>query len=328
MRDKTDRRLLVWLMVVGLLVSPALWAAQTEKKAKPRVKPKKFSPEETARVFFDDVFAVVIGTRPDLGRPAPNGRTTIERTPAPEAVAENPSQPASASGWPQVISATTIENEIKAIKLLLDQDVTTPGDFKGRGYKACRTHFTTAATLFAVINEYGGDVRWKADAATARDVFARSAANAKVGTTQVFNEARQRKTDLEDLLNGNSPAERSSDPQNDWSAICDRQPLMQRLDAAFEGQLRKHAANKAEFTANKDRIVHEAEIIAAMAEVLTKDGLEDAGDETYDEFARNLKDAALTAVEGAQQDDYDKFRSSVGVLDQTCIACHDSYRSN
>jgi hypothetical protein len=331
MRDTTDRRLLVWLILLGLVLSPAVWAAKNGQQAKPRVKPKKFTPEETARVFFDDVFAVVVGSRPDLNRPASSGPATVAGNDSePSTVAENSASPSNvvdSSGWSQVISAATIESEIKSLKLLLDQDVTTPGDFKGRGYKACRTHFSVAAMLFAVINEYGGEVRWKADAATARDLFARSAANAKVGTTQVFNEARQRKTDLDDLLNGNSPADRASDPQNNWPTICDRQPLMQRLDAAFEGQLRKHSASKSEFAANKERIVHEAEIIAMIAEVLNKDGMEDFGDETYMDFAKDLKDQARAAVEGVREDDYEKVRAAVGNLDQTCNACHDSYRA-
>src|SRR4029450_13371139 len=109
------------------------------------------------------------------------------------------------SGWAALISGTTIEDEIKSLKLQVDQNVTTPSDFAGKGYKLARRDFSVLAMLFGIAGEYEGDVRWKNDAPAARAVLGRPANNSKVGTQQVWAEAKQRKEELTDLLGGSSP---------------------------------------------------------------------------------------------------------------------------
>ena len=112
----------------------------------------------------------------------------------------------SASGWSAIVSSTAIEDEIKALKLIVDADVTTPSAYAS-GHKAGRRDFSMLAMLFAIAGEYDGEVRWKKDAPAARDLFARTAANSKVGTQQAYNEAKLRKQELQDLVGGQSPYE-------------------------------------------------------------------------------------------------------------------------
>ena len=322
------RHPLIWLLILCWCTSSALYslAQDDEKPAKPRAKPKKFSQEETSRVFFDNVFDELIGARPDLQ----NTESLAGAGPPTNATANSQSSsgsgPPGGRGWSKLISSTTIENEMKAIKLIVDRDVSTPADFKGRGYEECRVHFSVAATLFGIIQEYDGEVRWKSDAAAARDAFARTGSNAKVGTAQVFNEAKQRKLELEDLLNGNGFPGKATMEENEWPGITDRSPLMKRLEAAFEGIIRPGTANENDFKAKKDALAHEAELIAALAAVLTKEGMEDGDDETYQEFATGMRDAALAIVDGTRQGNYDQVRAAVGTIDQSCTSCHDMYR--
>lgn len=296
------------------------------KQGKPRVQPKKFDSAESSRVFFDDIFSALVGPRPDVTQQGP-AATAGTASPSPGSSASNSGSSGNGDGgWSRWISATTIENEIKMLKQAVDQDVTTPGDFKGRGYQACRTHFSVAAMLFTVIHEFDGQVRWKSDATTARDVFARTAANAKVGTTQVFNEAKQRKQDLEDLLNGNSLPARPSESGGDWSNVADRSPLMLRLEKGFRERLQQMTSSESALRSQKDEALHEAEMITAICEVLTKEGMVDADDETYVELAQATRDAALEAVTAIKDLDYAMARAAAGKIDQACIACHDSYR--
>jgi len=321
------RRCVIYLLLACLCICPALYglAQKDAKKTKPRAKPKKFDETEVSRVFFDNVFDQLVGTRPDVKQTAAanNGASSAVD---PTATNNSGSTESSGYGWSKIISSAALESEIKSIKLLVDKDVTTPADFKGRGYKECRTHFSVAAALFGIINDYDGDVRWKKEAAAARDVFARTAANSKVGTAQVFNEAKQRKTELDDLLNGNGFPGKAGETTNEWSNIIDRSPLMLRMDAAFEGILRPNTANANEFKANKEAIIHEGEIISALSTLLTKSGMEDADDETYAQFAKTLQATAREVVTGTQQDNYDQVRTAIGTIDQTCNKCHEVYR--
>jgi hypothetical protein len=228
--------------------------------------------------------------------------------------------------WSKLISAAAIEDEIKARKLDVDKDVNTPTDFAGKGYKAARRHLTVLATMFAIAGEYDGDVRWKKDAPAARDLLARTAANAKVGTEQVYKEAKLRKQELQDLVGGGGFPGKEAEAKADWKAVCARAPLMQRLEIAHQTNLQPWTANKGEFSGNKDKVTHEAQLIAALAEVIQKDGMEDSDNDEYKKFAAKMKAAALEIVEATKLDSYDKARAAVGEIGQACSKCHEGFR--
>jgi hypothetical protein len=334
---KTGRKgtRVIWATAVCAVLAAswvASWVAaqQNPRGTKPRVEHKKFESGETRRVFFDDVFEVLVGSRPrQLDRPVASSAPSAPGIPPGDSASRPPAELASTGdrGWPALITATTIEDEIKAIKQMVDRDVTNPSEFRGRGYRECRRHFSIAAMLFGIITEYDDQVRWKTTAAAARDVFSRSAANAKVGSTQVFNEARQRKVDLEDILNGSTiTGSREQEAENDWGRIVDRGPLMMRLEMAFDGQLQPLTATASEARSHRDRLIHEAEMTAAMAVVLVGAGMPDSDDSTYEEFAGDLKQGAIDLVKGVKENDYEEIRRSVGVIGQSCSNCHEYYR--
>ena len=168
---------------------------------------------------------------------------------------------------------------------------------------------------------------WKTEASVARDRFARAASNAKAGgNANVFKEAKDRENDLEDLVGGASLGEETAKTPTDWGRIAERALLMQRLDAAWESGLSPWTANEREFASRGDETVHEAEMVALLAEVLTKEGLDDADDAAYATLARNMKQAALDIARAAKGNDYPQARTSAGQIAKSCSACHESYR--
>lgn len=304
--------------VVLLVVAVVATLVAQEKKVK-RAKHKFFSKSES-RVFFTDVFDVLQGARPDFNavQNVANQGGGVDKN--------DGGGNTGGFAWSKIISAATIENEIKALKLSIDKDVTTPSEFKGRGYLECRRHFSMVAALMAVISEYDADVRWKENAAAVRDVFARSAGNAKVGTQQTYNESKIRKQDMQDIIGGGGFAGEAKSEENAWDAIVDRPPLMERLSIAFEEKLQPSIANEDEFKKAVDDMRHEAEILAMISEILTRDGMEDAGDETYDGYALSMKTGALDYLQALKSKDYDKARTAAGVMGQACGNCHNEYQ--
>jgi hypothetical protein len=303
---------------VILCVAMAALVAQ-EKKAK-RAKQKYFKKSES-KVFFTDVFDNFVGARPDFNAVAE--------------IANNggdPSAPGTSAlksggfAWSEIVSANAIESEMKALKLSIDGDVTTPSEFKGRGYLECRRHFSMVAALMGVINDYDKDIRWKEPAAAVRDVFSRSAGNAKVGTQQTYNESKIRKQDMQDIIGGANFVGESSDPANNWEVIVDRPPLMERISIAFEEKLQPSIANEDEFKKLVDEMKHEAEILAMLSEILSLEGMEDAGDETYDGYAQSMKTGAVDYAQALKDGDYAKARAAAGVMGQACSNCHNEYQ--
>jgi hypothetical protein len=314
------------LAAAALLVSPVL--AQTKPpQAVRRAQPPKFDAMAPAQSpFYRDAFAEgLVGSRPtNLGQTASvastgNVPTSGVGSPATGGVA--------GSGWSAIISAATVEDMVKGLKLQVDQNVTTPTDFAGKGYKVARRDFTILAMLFAIAGEYDSDVRWKKDAPIARDVFARTAANAKVGTPQVYQEAKLRKDELTDLLSGSSPyGGKEAEAAAAWKDVCGRSPLMQHLEAAWEPALKPLLSNKAKFAANRDELMKHAEMLAAIGQVLSKPGMPDADDEEYAKFCHELRDGARAIADAIKLDNYEAAAAGSAQITKSCAQCHESYR--
>ncbi|MCH5375702.1 MAG: cytochrome c, partial [Planctomycetes bacterium] len=247
-------------------------------------------------------------------------------TPIPESKTSTDSTGRSGTGWSRWIDASSLEDEIKSIKLKVDQDVTTPTQFRSRDFKSCRRCFTMLAMLFGIIEEYDGDVRWKDSSPALRQAFARAAVNCKTGSDQAYNEAKLRKLDLEDAVGGGSVNLPEGKPRVNWEGVCDRSPLMQRLEIILQEQLRPKTANPGDFQANLDALHRDAQLIAAMGRVLRQEGMTDAGDEDYDKFCDTLSEAAGALAEAVKTSSYERATSAVSRISQSCSSCHDLYR--
>jgi hypothetical protein len=276
------------------------------------------------QVFFADAFDTLEGERPDFAALAAGGRGA--------AVAAGPvaAQPQAGAGsgfkWSALVSPDTLADEIKDMKSRAAGAVASVSDFKGGGYDDARVAFSTIALAFAVIAEHDGDVRWKKDAEQARDLFARVGANCKVGTAQSFAEAKARVDDLGTLFDG-SPIEATAERDGDftWSQVAGRPALMVRLETADE-VVAATTASKDEFTKQVEKLLHEAEIVAAIGEVIQRPDYEYHDDETYVGYAAAMREAAIRVRDAATKGDYDAARTAVGALKKSCDTCHGDYR--
>jgi hypothetical protein len=324
-------RFIVVCLAVAVCATTALVFAQTKgKRPVRRAEPPQIEPRP--ELFFPDAFAEALsGSRPaNLSQPAAVAANGSSTSPAPAvgAPAASDASP-SASGWSAIISGATIEDAIKAFKLQVDADVTTPSHYAGKGFKAARRDFSMLAMLFAIAGEYDGEVRWKKDAPAARDVLARTAANSKVGSQQVFNEAKLRKQELQDLVGGQSPfGGKEAEVKANWANVCDRPPLMQHLELIFEPRVKAAVASESAFKSNLDKLLHDAEIIAAIGAVLAKEGMMDADSDEYKAFCEVLKTSGREIVEACKNKNYEAAGAAVSAIGKSCNDCHESYRSN
>ena len=317
------------LLLPLLAASTVVWAQTKAKKTVRRAQPPK--PVHREELFFDDAFKEALsGPRPaNLGQSTPavaanTGGPTTSASPAGSSAADP-----SGAGWSGVISAAALEDEIKSLKLLVDAEVTTPSDYAGKGYKVARRDFSVLAMLFAIAGENDGDVRWKKDAPAARDVFARTAANSKAGSAQVFNEAKLRKQELQDLVGGQSPYEgKTAEVKATWGSVCDRPPLMQHLETMFEPRVKAAVSDEGNFKSNLEKLSHDAEILAAIGAVLAKEGMADADSDDYKVFCQTLRKSGREIVEACKNKNHAAASSAVSAIGKACKDCHENYRSN
>ncbi|WDI40377.1 cytochrome c [Bremerella sp. P1] len=311
-------------IIATLASNSSLHAQQTERRAKA----PEFNNTTTSIIFFKDVFAEALqGERPEIlseNRQAP--------AMAPGSPGSGGMQSPGATGggnageWADIISPSTIQDEVKRLNNQLIETVQNVRKFNGGGFEEARRDFTELAMLFEIIAEHDGDVRWKEFALTARDGFARAGFNSKVGTDNSFKEAKLRAEDLEQLVRGGSLDVREADPKATWDAIADRPPLMQRLEIAYQKRLKPNTASASEFNDNLEDVLHEAEIIAAIGHAMQKEGFEYYDDDDYVTYCQQMQDAALKVVKAVKENNADAARAAAGEVGQSCTLCHESYR--
>ena len=294
-------------------------ALQPIRRAKP---PASVWDRTATKIFVDDAFAELDGERPDF--------VAASKPSATAGASQSGAATSPAAGgfkWSALASEDTLTDEIKDMKAVLAGVVASQSDFKGGGYDKAREAFSAVALAFGVIAAYDQEIRWKKDAETARDLFARVGSNCKVGTDQSFNESKLRVVDLESLLDGNSPASRA-DREDDfrWSQVAGRPALMSRLEAA-DATLAAAGASKADFDKAMERVVRDAEIVALIGEVIQQADYEFYDDDTYRGYASAMRDAALRVRDAAKKKEYETARAALGELTKSCDSCHGDYRS-
>lgn len=338
-------------VVATLGIASALWiilppaqATAQSGKLPSRAKPPQFESNKFDGIFFPDVNAALSGELPKSqstlqinssgtsGNAMAGGGSSGSGGSGSSGSALGTSTGGTESGsgsdpmgWKGLVSPTSLEGLVKESKLRLDKIVTTPTAFAGGGYNDARREFSLLSLLFAIIENYPGEVRWKASASAARGAMERTAANTKVGSRQVYDESKKRLQDLQTLLNG-SPLTAEVKTEIAWENLIDISPLMKLLEWAHEGQLAKMTASEDLFKQNQEEIARLAELVAVLGRTSTIEKMPNADDAQFVAFAKDMIQQAQQISVAVQTGNAELARSAAGKLGQSCATCHDSYR--
>ena len=315
-------------ILVGLLVAcismPGLLAQRARKTQ--RAQPPQFTGKEFSGTFFEDVTSQLQGARPSgpmaARAPASTGPAGTANTS--NSAPEKSQAAATGDTWTKLISGSTIEDIVKNSKLRLDALVANQNKFAG-GYVEVRREFSLQALMFAVIEQYPGEVRWKRSAALAREAFIRVAASSKVTSPQAFKEAKQRVQDLSELLSGNN-LDGSAAAELDWSGVIDRVPLMQLLDWAQQGHINNFSSSKENFDRQKEELKRFSQLVAVLGKAAIMKDMPDADDAQYQAFGQQMIEQAQQIVLAVETDNADLARKAAGQMGQSCAKCHDDFR--
>lgn len=320
------------LLAFGLVLAPGPSAVAQQRRARPPQYPK----EAFRGVFFEDVSEALRGERPRVEALGPSstapasrgGSNSTARSPnaGPMNAANAAAGDASGGGWPTLVDAVHLEDEVKRLKLQYDELVTTPSRFRSGGFQDARETLSILAMLMAVIADYEGRVRFQDDAGLARDLFARSAKNVTAGSDATFDEAKQRKADLQDLVNGTGLNRTAPTAATDWTLVGARIPLMNYLEDLLNEPLQSETNDAAAVEQSKEELDRAAALVAVVAEVLKQEGMDDADDPDYRQFSDAMQQAARDVRAALAENDAEGVRQAVGQLGQSCSACHEQYR--
>lgn len=322
------------LRLVAILGLVALaWQLQNSKsfgqgpRLPARAKAPQFEAGKFEGLFFPDVNAALTGELPQKQASlqiasADKASTTADA--AAQSSADGGQPENDQMGWKSLVTATSLEDLVKESKLRLDKVVTTPTAFAGGGYNEARKEFSLLSLLFAIIENYPAEVRWKKNAAAARSAMERTAANTKVGSRQVYDEAKKRLSDLESLLSGTAlSAEVKSEIV--WENLIDISPIMKLLDWAHNQEISKMTASEALFKQNREAISRYAELVAILGKTVTFENMPHADDDQFVAFAKDMIAQAQQLSLAVKSENAELARTASGKLGQCCTNCHDSF---
>ncbi|HAC92924.1 MAG TPA: hypothetical protein DCF63_20175, partial [Planctomycetaceae bacterium] len=292
-----------------------------------------FTPGQFDGIFFPDVSQALKGPRPKSD--------SDQLSKNPSTIAANPDQPANdsagemASGdaggskqlidWKSLISAQSLEDLIKETKLRLDKIVTTPTAFAGGGFAEARKEFSLLAALFSIVHQYPQPVRWQKSAKATSTLMSRVATNTKVGSRQVFDEARLRMQDLEQLLIGSALSSAEA-TESQAGNLIDIVPLMQLVDRSYSQAIKPFSANESEFKKNASELERNSQLVAVLAHLALAKGMPNAEDDTFVQLANEMLQSAKQVAFAAESQQAQLARTAAGKLGQSCVQCHENYR--
>jgi hypothetical protein len=303
--------------VAGLVLIAALDLLAAPPAVPRRAKRPGF-PTSTVETFFSDAREKLHGERP-----GPRDRAA-EKPPLGNAP---PLATTASESWSKLISAETLEDEIKARVPKLTAAVENTTRFKSGEYQVARRELGILAALLGIVAEFDGRCRWKDEAAALRNQLGRASSNCKVASDAAFTEARTRAEELQLLVRGGSLPKSQQTGAVDWPQTANRALLMQRLEEAQQQMISPSIGSEKSFRDASESLIHEAEIIAALGEIITRTGYEFADDESYLEYARAMQDHAAALRAATLEGAYERARDSALQTGQSCTSCHEGYRS-
>ena len=317
MPQQSKRCCLLFIVLVALSTSAngqTLDKNQGTRSIKRVAKPT-FESDAGEGVFFKDVFRdALVGKRPVV--PSANARSSSGGTGIDDSAGKT---------WARLISAATLEDEVKSLQQALSRDLTTVSRFSTDHTKVQKS-FEQLSLMFGVIREYDAEVRWKADAAVAQKAFEVTAASARVGSEQGFASSKRSLEDLVQVVRGDRfPGKAKPTATLDWSVVVGHTPVMRRLQGLHD-EVKAASSNEKEFKKQQPKIIHTTELIALMAEAVQQEGMDYADDEDYAAYAKQMQAAASTAAKASRNNNYEMMSNAVNAVGQSCADCHGDFR--
>lgn len=352
-RTTTGSMLVAWLILASVIAGcggkPAA-QAPAEKEAPPQKAASK--PKEPSRAqddgamaskssssggvrkssrgipydaFFDDplgeannaavVPTAVAGTKPDAnaGEPAAKPATDAAKPAA-----------GGATAWADFISIDILQAETKKVRNELTSWMKGPGDFNKK-VKEIGWDAALLAGLAGIAIEHSEAASWKANAHYIRD-FSSELSNAAVEPRkEYYDKSKVAYEKLAAVFGGSIPADAGEVvPKRPFHETADRTGLMKRIHNGNEW-LRLNINNEAKLKSEKETVLHEAALVAALGKIIAMDGYGGTDEEEYQKYANNLIDGAKAAAVAANDQSFPKFTEAINKIAKSCTECHPKY---
>ena len=111
---------------------------------------------------------------------------------------------------------------------------------------------------------------------------------------------------------------------HDYHLVCPNAGLTRvRADGTLEPI---DASDARSLKANAEDLLHEAQLMALMAEVIMQPGFDYYDDESYAGHSAQLRDASVALSQAVETENFEAARQAIGNMSKACSNCHDEWR--
>lgn len=267
--------------------------------------------DEVQSVFFDDA-------RQALSYDAPPPSPSAAKAPAvpTPTTAEDPV-------WQELITNATLEAAVKSSVVRATTAASRPARFKASGHNECRRELTLLGTLFGVISQYPGDVRWKAAAAQFEQLCLQTAEACATGSESSLAETQTTLAALGELLSGQVTVDM---PTTHEPLVPEFAALMQQMEQLVEHRLLANLSQPTQFRRQSHEVSEIAQLLAMLSQVIRHDKYGYGDDDRYKAHAEALRDSAQRLNEAALGKDFTAATQAAITIGRSCTDCHVDFR--
>lgn len=235
--------------------------------------------------------------------------------------------PAATGGidWKTIIPISVLDEQVKDIRNRLTKNMQSVGTYN-TSYLELPTFTATLAVLAGIAAEHSEDIGWKKNAKYLRDLSASISEEPLMRGAKSFRKIQVPYEQMIVILNGSQPAGLpESDDKKPFSDVASMGDLMKRADIASKW-LKSNVGNADALKDEKDKVIREAHLLAAISKIITTEGYGYVDDEGFLNYANPMSEASLKMVEAAKGDNFKQFDEGLTQVYKACTQCHSEYK--
>ena len=229
--------------------------------------------------------------------------------------------------WAALISASTIDEEVKSIRNFLNENVHSVGTFNS-SMLMIPPKAAALGAVAVIVMEHPESVPWKDDAKYVRDL-------AKKMNSSVLQRGAKDQKRIEELydavdatLSRSKPAGLEEPPESDsFAEVAEMRLLMMRMEEA-EKRLKTEAGNESSMSEKKAMVSHEASMMAVMAKIVAMPAYGYGDDAKFTGYANEVLKASQDIKTAAESGDFAGYESAMTRVSTTCSNCHSDFKND
>ncbi|MBC7967007.1 MAG: cytochrome c, partial [Fuerstia sp.] len=287
--------------------------------------------------FFDQPYTVASNATPIDGGSTPTavvsnaGPTdvpvpTVTETPTAPSGTETTTPSASGDSWGNLISEVELDNEVKAIRNFLNENLQSVSNYNS-SMLMIPSKAATLGALAGVAMEHPNAVSWKDDAKYVRDLAKQMNSETLRSGPKDQKRILGLYEAMSDTLNRSRPADLAEPPESDGFAEVSPMALLMRRMEEAQNRMKTEAGTDSALASRKEMVAHEAALMATFAKIVTLPGYGYEDDPKFTGYAKTVVEAALTIKGAAEGNDFATYELALTKVSTSCNNCHMDYKS-